>query len=637
MTTARRHTIGKQHLDVSFNGSEGGAMALQATLSALNSQGIAPAIGRILDRHAADGGVLRIDRLEVDAGAVPLDQLEARLPAMIAEALDKALVEDVQSGAEPSAAGQLDEPVGRRLSEAEAAVDALLFFLRHGTLPAIWRAPSHERFEAQLLEAWQRTDLIRQTAGALAFPPARHRLLAQFSRQVAATLLEKLSPEAMAFIENLLDHFRHSGQTEDATDKIERELLDQALAIAATRPDIAPAELRETLLSAAMSLPEVGKELPRGEIATKATPLASQPASETVSADRDVPKETRGTALQELAAHRDREQTSLMDESNACRADSKGEPENPATSTEEDKAAHSSDQIAKSHDAARKPAPTSRAATDDTTPASQSIDHQRDLPADDSPATAPDSESASVEIKRHGDTPVIPQDSASASGSVKAHMDKRKATATQASRSAHSKSGVTSAEQSEPGTPWIARATETTKPAGEHPDERRGIYVENAGLVLLHPFLPQLFRALAIAGDVELLRPGQALRLLHHLATGFDTAPEYELTLPKILCGLHPASLAGEMMPLSDEEREESAALLSALIRHWEALKNTGIDVLRETFLKRNGKLTRWHDGGWRLQVESTSFDILLDQLPWGISMIRLPWMPEMLRVEWFS
>ena len=216
-------------------------------------------------------------------------------------------------------------------------------------------------------------------------------------------------------------------------------------------------------------------------------------------------------------------------------------------------------------------------------------------------------------------------------------MDKREATATQASRSAHSDSGVTSAKQPKSGAPWIARATEASKPAGEHPDERRGIYVENAGLVLLHPFLPQCFRALAIAGDVELLQPGQALRLLHHLATGFDTAPEYELTLPKILCGLHPASLAGEMMPLSDEEREESAALLSAVIRHWEALKNTGIEALREMFLKRNGKLTRWRDGGWRLQVESTSFDILLDQLPWGISMIQLPWMPEMLRVEWFS
>jgi hypothetical protein len=178
-------------------------------------------------------------------------------------------------------------------------------------------------------------------------------------------------------------------------------------------------------------------------------------------------------------------------------------------------------------------------------------------------------------------------------------------------------------------------APNTSESASEHPDERRGLYVENAGLVLLHPFLPQFFRALQIAGEYELLRPGEALRLLHFLATGSEDAPEYDLVLPKILCGLSPASLAGESAPLSGEEREESSALLSAVIHHWDALKNTGIDALRESFLKRNGKLTRWHDGGWLLQVESNSFDILLDQLPWGFSMIRLPWMAQMLHVEW--
>jgi hypothetical protein len=40
-------------------------------------------------------------------------------------------------------------------------------------------------------------------------------------------------------------------------------------------------------------------------------------------------------------------------------------------------------------------------------------------------------------------------------------------------------------------------------------------------------------------------------------------------------------------------------------------------------------------DGDWLLQVEAKTVDILLNQLPWGISMIKLPWMQRMLWIEW--
>jgi hypothetical protein len=51
--------------------------------------------------------------------------------------------------------------------------------------------------------------------------------------------------------------------------------------------------------------------------------------------------------------------------------------------------------------------------------------------------------------------------------------------------------------------------------------------------------------------------------------------------------------------------------------------------------LLRPGKLIRKEDGDWLLQVESRTFDVLLEHLPWGISMIKLPWMKKMLWVEW--
>ncbi len=169
----------------------------------------------------------------------------------------------------------------------------------------------------------------------------------------------------------------------------------------------------------------------------------------------------------------------------------------------------------------------------------------------------------------------------------------------------------------------------------EHPEAKTGIYIVLAGLVLLHPFLPQLFRALAVADDEKLLQPTRALHLLYFLVTGESIAPEYELVLPKILCNISLDATVELEISLTVSEQEEAEALLSAVIRHWEVLKNTSIDGLRETFLKRSGKLSQRSDGEWLLQVESKSYDLLLEQLPWGISMIKLPWMSQMLRVEW--
>jgi hypothetical protein len=161
------------------------------------------------------------------------------------------------------------------------------------------------------------------------------------------------------------------------------------------------------------------------------------------------------------------------------------------------------------------------------------------------------------------------------------------------------------------------------------------IYIENAGLILLHPFLPQFFTALGIAAEDQLVEPERALCLLHFLTTGLLIAPEYELTLCKILCNIPLETPVESNMELTELESAEAEALLKAVIRHWDALRNTGIDGLRGEFLLRFGKLSVRTDGDWLLQVEAKSVDLLLNQLPWGISMIQLPWMQRMLWVEW--
>ncbi|HMG13849.1 MAG TPA: contractile injection system tape measure protein [Saprospiraceae bacterium] len=166
-------------------------------------------------------------------------------------------------------------------------------------------------------------------------------------------------------------------------------------------------------------------------------------------------------------------------------------------------------------------------------------------------------------------------------------------------------------------------------------EKKEGFYINNAGLVLLHPFLSMIFETLKISKENKLLEPERALCLLYFLTTGRNSPAEYELVLPKILCNMELDKPVESIQPLSQADQDEAENLLKAVIGHWDALRDTSPDALRGTFLYRPGKISRRNDNGWLLQVEHQSFDILLEGLPWGIGMIKLPWMQEMLFVEW--
>ena len=166
-------------------------------------------------------------------------------------------------------------------------------------------------------------------------------------------------------------------------------------------------------------------------------------------------------------------------------------------------------------------------------------------------------------------------------------------------------------------------------------ETKEGIFIDNSGMILLHPFLPRLFEGLGIAEDSRILQPEKALALLHYLTTGSTKTPEYELVLPKILCNIPLSIPIPSEIEITSAETDEASAMLDAVIKHWEALRNTSQDGLRGTFLIRPGKLSLKDDGDWLLQVEPRTFDILLDQLPWGITMVKLPWMEKMIWVEW--
>jgi len=162
-----------------------------------------------------------------------------------------------------------------------------------------------------------------------------------------------------------------------------------------------------------------------------------------------------------------------------------------------------------------------------------------------------------------------------------------------------------------------------------------GIYVSNAGSVLLAPFLMTFFDRVGVAKDRQLVEPGLAMALIHYLATGQEKAAEFQLALPKILCGWEmeqPVELP-DMLP--DHMKDEAGQLLAAVIEHWSILKNTSPEGLQESFLQRQGKITLTERNEWLLQVEQKSFDMVLQHLPWSFQLIKLPWMNRLLRTEW--
>jgi hypothetical protein len=161
------------------------------------------------------------------------------------------------------------------------------------------------------------------------------------------------------------------------------------------------------------------------------------------------------------------------------------------------------------------------------------------------------------------------------------------------------------------------------------------IYIANAGLVLLNPFIELFFEELKIVKNGQLKKSQRGVFLLQWLVAGQLNASEYELPLNKLLCGIPLDEPVTGTFKLTKREKNEAQNLLEAVVRHWDVLKNTSPAGLQENFLCREGKLTQKSDGDWLLQVDRKSIDILLDHLPWSISMIKLPWMSQMLWVEW--
>ena len=169
---------------------------------------------------------------------------------------------------------------------------------------------------------------------------------------------------------------------------------------------------------------------------------------------------------------------------------------------------------------------------------------------------------------------------------------------------------------------------------GELPDE---LYIDNAGLVILWPYLENFFTRVNLLEKKQFKdRTAQqrAVGLLQALATLEPEPPEFMLPLNKILCGVEVTDVFDFGSPLLDTEAEECERLLQAVIAQAPILGEMSTAGLRGTFLLRSGMLSV-RDGAWLLRVERETYDIVLERFPWSWEWVKLPWMDAPIRVEW--
>ncbi|GEM_PF-3708201 len=186
----------------------------------------------------------------------------------------------------------------------------------------------------------------------------------------------------------------------------------------------------------------------------------------------------------------------------------------------------------------------------------------------------------------------------------------------------------------------VAIPHQDTKAQEAAQEEETGetIYISNAGMVLAAPYLPELFKRVNLTENGEFknrLAAERAIHLLQYMVNGNTSQPEFMLLLNKILCGIKTGIPIQRGIEVTQEEKATIQQLLEGIIMNWKAVSNSSVKGFQESFLQRNGVLKQNDEGQWQLRVESKTFDMLLDQIPWSFSTIRYPWMNNVLYVQW--
>ena len=126
----------------------------------------------------------------------------------------------------------------------------------------------------------------------------------------------------------------------------------------------------------------------------------------------------------------------------------------------------------------------------------------------------------------------------------------------------------------------------------------------------------------------------KAILLSEFLVTGKTEFQESSLSLNKIICGAPLEMFVDIDLSLEKFELDICESLLKSVIKNWEKIENSSISTLRESFLIREGTLSKF-GRDFNLNIQKKPYDVLLNTLPWNIRMIQTSLMKNRILVNW--
>lgn len=159
-----------------------------------------------------------------------------------------------------------------------------------------------------------------------------------------------------------------------------------------------------------------------------------------------------------------------------------------------------------------------------------------------------------------------------------------------------------------------------------------------AGIVLLHPFLANYFRQVKLVDEnnqfISLEKQIHAVHLLSYLTGKRKRHHSHLLNVEKIICGLSPTFPIPTKYHINEMEKKEAQDMFAAIKQYWKSISKTSIEGIQTSFIHRQGIIT-FEEPYWLIRVEGSTLDILMDDLPWEMSMLIFPWMDRNILIEW--
>ncbi|SFM60814.1 hypothetical protein SAMN05428949_0156 [Chitinophaga sp. YR627] len=596
----QQHAIGKLVLEVQLP-SRDDAFSIQQALSVRCNVELTPMLGQLLDSWSDPDTLLQIDKLEIDLGSCNLKALQEELPGMVIAYLQKHF-----QGVTATPSPELNIQHLQRRPLTQGYFESWLYFMQHGVLPSTAVRWEQEEWEAGILTALAtETSALKQCQELLtAHPYAVRRLVMQFSRSFVYNWVLAFSAGAYRQQLVLIDEWEAFVFSPRFVTVMKAQITQQSLpSLALPEHSRYATQVMEWLIGdiviagKAISHPALLEQLVRLMGSVSQLPVRLFTLEKVTAAGVSMPVAVH-EAVGAVAARYSAEMTVLRETFNT-----KPDLKNAATDARVKAQQEKKERLQQEQQLAA----TLRRKQEQDTTAKQSASSgvQSSETPDDN------------KVKDQKDQQGQRQSGESTTAAARTVTDEETVQSEQ-TRLSETENGEESAT------------------AGL-PEEGTVYYINNAGLILLHPYLSYCFDALELREGQQFKDEAakhKAVQLIGYMAYGEEEIPEWDLVLPKILCGISPTEPVRRFVPLSEAEKDEANQLLSAVITHWNALGNTSPDGLRGNFLLREGKL-EWKEEEWQLFVTQQAYDMLLNRLPWGFSVVGLSWMPWLIKTVW--